>query len=392
MTRPGQSNGLQSAAGTAALLLVACSGEPVGPDLDVLQSRVVYGEDDRREYFEVSSPDLRAIAEEVLVIVPSEAVQFGGDEVQLVAPTLGKRAHLCEGEPFFEQPAAGFCTAALAAPDLVLTAGHCLFGANCDEMFLVRGYLYEEEGVLRALQASDVYACAEVVAERVPMPGEGGVDYAWLRLDRAVTGAVPLALKSEPPRLAEGDPVIAIGASEGLPVKVDQGGRVGRPHATEAATFTVTTDTFIGGSGSPLFDRDLNWIGVLDRGATDYAQTAADCNARTVLPDSVDAAVEEVTYVSKAYGALCEAAPNESLCCVDRDCAAPTNSAAAGCTTPRATPIDFDRTGGAGVVALLLTARWRRKRRSLVFAADAKRRVPSSAAPAGGAASVRCSA
>jgi len=76
---------------------------------------------------------------------------------------------------------AAICTGALVAPDLVLTAGHCLRGAVDDpaKVWFAAGY---RDGQSRALMQG-----AEVILMEGAAAGDFSRDLALLRLDRPIT-------------------------------------------------------------------------------------------------------------------------------------------------------------------------------------------------------------
>jgi protease YdgD len=98
-------------------------------------------------------------------------------------------------------PGAAICTGTLVAPDLVLTAGHCLGAGDPGAVRFAVGF---RDGGARALRRG-----REVLrAEGPPLPGAAGLagDLALLRLDRPVPAAVaePLALAEVVPETPPG--------------------------------------------------------------------------------------------------------------------------------------------------------------------------------------------
>src|SRR3954470_4223589 len=76
-----------------------------------ITSAIVYGQDDRCEYFEVGDGSCRGLFEESAVaLMPRESAErlVAGDTGAL--PTWAQADALCAGEPFADQPAAAFCS------------------------------------------------------------------------------------------------------------------------------------------------------------------------------------------------------------------------------------------------------------------------------------------
>lgn len=87
------------------------------------------------------------------------------------------------------------------------------------------------------------------------------------------------------PTLGEG--VVVMGTSEGLPLKIEDGGSVFDARARDYVE--VTTDTFAGGSGSPVFTTEGTFRGVLAGGAEDYHwDLERHCYARRRLEEPVN--------------------------------------------------------------------------------------------------------
>jgi hypothetical protein len=254
-------------------------------------------------------------------------------------PSWSAAAGLCPGEPFAEQPAAAFCSGVLVDWDLVLTAGHCLRALPLDRFVVVFGYYYEQPEELN-FGADDVFEPLEIVSERLDPPGvEPRLDYAWLRLKhpaRSPRRPAP-GVAAASPRLT-GEPLVAISAGGGVPMKLDSGSWLLDPHAPTLDYFTTNTDTSGASSGGGAFDPDGVLLGILARGAPDFLETPEGCATTAYNED--DGAQEEYTYFHRALAGLCEDAPSASSLCrpaCGEPCEAlesnPTPpSVAAGCT------------------------------------------------------------
>ncbi|MBI5744552.1 MAG: trypsin-like peptidase domain-containing protein [Elusimicrobia bacterium] len=246
--------------------------------------RVVYGADDRRDLYQVADPRLLKLAGSTAALFERSRVQSGGagQPALLGLRPYGKEFNLCRREPFFEQGTGAFCTGALVAPDVVLTAGHCVRELyDCRQTAFVFGFALAAAGqAADSVPAADVYYCADLIDREELKPG---ADWALVRLDRPVAGRAPLALsRSEP---VAGAPLLVIGHPSGLPAKVAGGANV--RDASPSGYFTANLDTYGGNSGSPVFNAETGLItGVLVRGEKDYAfDEAEDCRVSKVCAD-----------------------------------------------------------------------------------------------------------
>ncbi|MBC7171155.1 MAG: trypsin-like serine protease, partial [Polyangiaceae bacterium] len=118
---------------------------------------LIEGLDDRREPYESDDPAFAARALEVSVALvhSGDVTADGSGHVTLAGTPLAdwvegaQGAPLCPDERYATQPSSAFCSGALVAPDLVLTAGHCVrTQAACDDTALVFGFAMEAPGVL----------------------------------------------------------------------------------------------------------------------------------------------------------------------------------------------------------------------------------------------------
>lgn len=206
-----------------------------------------YGSDDRQQILDSQHPRAVEWARATAVIVNRSMLTSTGSDTVFASPsTLGERQALCQGERFASEPALGFCSSFLVAPDLVATAGHCFKQTLCDEMsFVFDFYVGGSSENVQAIPAHNVFACREVVAQQ----WGNGLDYALVRLDRPATGRVPFTLQSTPP--AVGSRVALLGYPSGILAKLDTAGEVLRIEGTRTRT---SVDSFPGHSGGVMID------------------------------------------------------------------------------------------------------------------------------------------
>jgi hypothetical protein len=291
--------------GVRQQLLLAAACSPVGERSESRAAAVLNGEDDRSELFELDDVEERnALQRGVAALMWAHRIDLRRPSL-LRAISAGKALGLCDDERFAEQPAASFCSATLIDDDLVLTAGHCLgddeaeAASRCQRLWIAFDYHYAQPNRLALDEADDVFACRQVVYHRHDSRVESFVDVAILQLDRAVsTDRTRVAIASRRPLVGEALMAAAHGA--GLPLKVDRGGKVIEV-PEEGEHFVASTDSFVGGSGSPLFDASLGLVGYQVRGARDWVDDGSCVRAAHAVEPT-----EEHQLVKVAIDALCD--------------------------------------------------------------------------------------
>ena len=246
-----------------------------------------------------------------MALVPGSDLTDNGDGTWDLASafTLEEAFDLCDDQRFLTQPTSAFCSGTLVAPDVIVTAGHCMESmADCLETSFVFDYLYTADGVLAELEDDDVYNCAEILAQE-----NGVIDYAYLRLDRPVVGHTPATLSAgigdTCRNVEDGEAVTVLGFGSGLPLKIDDGGNVTDPSTQGSYFFETSLDTFGGNSGSGVFNDAGELVGVLSAGAADYVTRDAEgCDEVNVLPES--AGGEVIGHVLPTLADYCSDAPD----------------------------------------------------------------------------------
>ncbi|MDD9945025.1 MAG: serine protease [Myxococcales bacterium] len=247
--------------------LLACthgSDSPVG----LQRAAVIHGADDRRDPCSVAEDAFVRVARQgTAALIPRGALVDAPGGVSVRAPSVAVTHDLCRDGPFAEQPAAATCTGVLVAEDLILTAGHCLPAPDeCPQECIVFDYeMCDDQGAMIA--PDGIFVCAEVVwnGEEQEVP----LDLALLRLDRSVPDRyAPVRLAQRPARVFQ--PVIVAGHPEGLPLKLDAGGQVVVVPEAPTGPIHLTSDTFVGSSGSGVFDLNGRLLAILSQGQRDY--------------------------------------------------------------------------------------------------------------------------
>lgn len=230
-----------------------------------VRSTVIYGEDDRQDYFQVESA-WKTKADATVALMRASSLEVQGTQTKIKSVPYGQGLGLCTSEPFFEQETAAFCSGFLVAPDTVVTAGHCVrTQQSCDATKFVFGFRLDVAGVLPSTIDSDhVFNCSQMVYSVANPTGE---DFAVVKLDRPVPFVAPLSFRARG-KASAGDSLKVIGHPSGLPLKIAGGAAV----RSVAGEFLVANlDTYGGNSGSAVFNAVTGEIeGVLVRGEMDF--------------------------------------------------------------------------------------------------------------------------
>ena len=258
----------------ACLLAVTAQAQTKAPA--EIEPKVIYGSDDRRDLYQVQDAKVLSLADSTLALFEGGNVAVNGDWAALTTEHYGVSYGLCKEEPFYDQRAGAFCSGSLVAPDVIMTAGHCVPSADaCKAVKFVFGFALKKEGAHPAsVPASEVYGCSELLGREQIGTGQ---DWALVKLDRTVTGHAPLKVNLETP-VANGDPLFVIGHPAGLPTKIAGGASVREaipkdPESEQLLSgfFRANLDTYGGNSGSAVFNAKTGLVeGILVRGEMDY--------------------------------------------------------------------------------------------------------------------------
>lgn len=229
--------------------------------------KVIYGDDDRLDLYEVVDNLHLELAKSTAAMIEGSALTRSGEDFQISGQTLAQRG-MCQTERFANQVTTAMCSGFLVAPDVLVTAGHCVRStADCARYKWVFDYGVHEEGdTARSVPASSVYSCKSVINSVLDRSSQD--DFAVLKLDREVTDRRPLQVRTEG-KVADRTPLVVIGHPTGLPTKVAAGANVRGNN--NSVYFTANLDTYGGNSGSAVFDATTGVVeGILVRGETDY--------------------------------------------------------------------------------------------------------------------------
>lgn len=179
---------------------------------------------------------------------------------------------LCSDEKFYNRPSLSYaCSGVLVAPDLLITAGHCMVnkgevrnekGMYCEAYSTwIFDYAIDRKGKPQTqnIPAKNRYTCKQIVYA----VSDAQNDYALIQLDRPVEGRRPLRIATEGVRPA-GRYKMA-GHPLGLPTVLSRNARVLEDDPSKNY-FVTNLDAFIGNSGSGVVNSRNEVVGILISG------------------------------------------------------------------------------------------------------------------------------
>lgn len=257
-------------------------------------SPVIYGEDNRKDFDEVSDTNLKEMAGSTVALIEKEKMTldtvFNVYRFEKPSSTLP----LCPSEKFHDQSTWAFCSGSLVAPDVVLTAGHCIEDEkDCKSTFFVFDYeLHGKQKIFSQVSAENVFTCSEIIYSGAQ---KQAADFALIRLDREVKDREPLALSDK--EVVYSDQLMMIGHPEGYPTKFTFGGKI--RSLLSPSFFRIAIDAYSGNSGSSVFDQNTyKIVGVLSRGENDYVRKNS-CLVSNVCDEETGCRGEDVTRIEE---------------------------------------------------------------------------------------------
>jgi V8-like Glu-specific endopeptidase len=273
----------------------ALSDYPNGVLLDAIHQngRVIYGTDDRRDWYAIGDESVRPLARaSVALFGPRDITPVDNNAAEVRTLPLGTVFHLCTKEKFREQVSGAFCSGTLVREDVVLTAGHCVHEisnnpneADVNLVSFVFGYWIEKAGTSgpTVIAADHVYHGKEVIAGEMFQER----DWALVRLEKAVPSSIASPVRAWHATPVEaGEKVFVLGFPSGIPLKYAPGAEI--RDISKPEFFVANLDTFGGNSGSGVYDQTTKeLLGVLVRGDTDYVPDQRNsCNRVNECPRS----------------------------------------------------------------------------------------------------------
>ncbi|MBO6516133.1 MAG: ankyrin repeat domain-containing protein [Bacteroidia bacterium] len=265
---------------------------------DTNQTRDIYGYDSRRE---AKLYDYDGYTSAVMTSM--KASEFNGSSAYgwTLEEYLKKSFKVDKVDAtvrFRNQPAMGGCTGFLIAPDIMVTAGHCIssdqheitdgkvvfhksyFNKYGDFTYNQKKWVFDytndismtkkslksgEEYYVATIPTSNQYTVKRVL--KSVLDNKRNLDYAVIQLDRP-TSRDPFRFRTGA-KIAKGDNLAMIGSPSGLPLKLSDGAKV--TINSGDTWFGTNLDAFGGNSGGPVYNKaGQNLIeGILVRGRID---------------------------------------------------------------------------------------------------------------------------
>lgn len=241
--------------------------------------RGTWGEESRRDYYEITNSRVRNNANSVAAICLKDGlIQNGKGNFSIRRKNYGKAFNLCQSEPFYHQDiAAGrLCTGFLVKKNLIATACHCLDKCNLKDLLFVFGYrITDSLGAINNILPQNIYKGVEIIKKvykRLDNGGSGS-DWALVKLDREVEGQEIITLSKK--ELICHKNVYIIGHPVGLPLKYSDGASISN---ISDAYFSADLNVYCGSSGSPVFDSETHEvIGIAVRGDNEDFRVVENC-------------------------------------------------------------------------------------------------------------------
>lgn len=235
-------------------------------------NKFIYGSDDRIEAGLSTFSDF----------IPVVAAKVPDQKTNTIS--LREQYNLCpdESQCFADQQVLSTCSGVLIAPNLLLTAGHCMVTSeDCKNFKWAFGWTYEQD------TPRELARCEKVLAQQWYPGSDSKLDYALVKLSEAPkVRNYPSLRRRWHARV--GTELVMLGHPLGLPMKVSTNGKVTlldrnnngiisgpldiiRRTFKRAPYFSTNLDSFAGNSSSPVFNAKSGLLeGILIAGGADF--------------------------------------------------------------------------------------------------------------------------
>ena len=260
-----------------------------------------YGEDSRRDIFQVTDNEQIKTAECIVAMVKWACLRPAGPAYYSIETEVyGQYKKLCSSEPFWLQPSASIhMTGAMVRPNVVLTAGHGVCHVDIEDFCFVRGWAMTSPWNGPSLiHRKDVLHIKRVIKCQ---PGPT-TDWALIELKDRSPGP-HLTKFRESGKIADERPLYAVGYPYGLPAKLIDGAAVRENNQDEF--FSANLDTYDHNSGSPVFDAIEHTLeGIYVRGKEDFCYLSPYGCWTSFIVSDFGGPGEECTRTTEFYETL----------------------------------------------------------------------------------------
>lgn len=233
------------------------------------QPKVVYEKDNRKEFYEIKDQKIKNLSLATVALFDTfllNPVDSAETLFEVNAETLGEGYQLCSTEKYLDQSIGAFCSGFLIAPDIIISAGHCVTSqSSCEDTQFVFDYKFSKKTQTQIqISKNSIYSCKKLMAQNESFV----LDYSIIKLDRPVTDRKPLKLRTKG-EIKKDTEIFITGHPSGIPLKITQGGA--KVSQVENTYFLTNLDAFQGNSGSAVVNSITHEVeGILVNGETDY--------------------------------------------------------------------------------------------------------------------------
>jgi V8-like Glu-specific endopeptidase len=222
----------------------------------------IYKKDERQFITSKSPAKIKELAKSIAMIIHKDSLHGLLIETNKLTDPSG--LNICIDEKFSQSNSVASCTGFLVAPDLLVTAGHCVPDAEaCQDKLIVFDVLEsssKKDGY--HVKKKNIFSCKEILTT------DSANDIRIIRLDRNVNGRKSLKTSSRGSIILN-QKVFMIGHPIGMPLMLSKTAFV--LDIEEDIFFRADLDSFVGNSGSPVFNQNTSEVeGVLINGQEDF--------------------------------------------------------------------------------------------------------------------------
>lgn len=229
----------------------------------------IYGEDNRELAFNHENSLYEQASKSVLSQLRKGSLSIENGQLHIQSKPLHEHVkNLCLDTPFAKTETFSRCTAFLVAPNMIVTAGHCINNQQeCDEAKWV--FTSDYNPLLSSpitLGQEDLVTCKKLLAHRKNTISKN--DYALIEIKQQITHRSPLQYRKKN-QVPKGSTFFVVGHPTGLPLIItDQAKEI---EGSSEFLFKINSDTFGGNSGSPVINGRTGLVeGILTDGDLDY--------------------------------------------------------------------------------------------------------------------------